>query len=443
MKVDVEQVDTCVRRLTIEVPADRVDREFSTLYTNLQKRVKLPGFRPGKVPRRILENHYRQSVEQEVLQKLVPDVLSEALTQEGLHSVGQPQIDQIDLHKDQPLRFVATAQIIPDFVLCDYSGWQFERRIPAVEEPHVDEALERLRERHAELHAVSGRPVHDGDFVLIDYSGLVDEQPLEGGEGSNVSLEIGAGLFLQEIEQGLVGAEQGMERVIPVTFAEDHQEPTLAGKVVQFHVTVSEIKEKILPELDDEFARSYEDADSLSALRQRVQDELEEAARRRGDEILRRDILTKLVAENPVDIPEVLLQEQMYQLYARQRRQELGRDVTEEDIRVDPDTLSEPYGEQAREIVRGQVLLHRLEEHYGITVMGEEVDAEVAALASRAAQNPGALKQAMERNGSLRALEAGLRERKVFQAIMETLDITDTIVSEDELATAEEAGASC
>ena len=441
MKVDVEQVDTCVRRLTIEVPADRVDREFSTLYANLQKRVKLPGFRPGKVPRRILENYYRQSVEQEVLQKLVPDVLSEALTQEGLHSVGQPQIDQIDLHHDQPLRFVATAQIIPDFELGDYSGWQFERRIPAVEEMQVEQALERLQERHAELHAVSGRPVREGDFVIINYSGMVDEQPLEGGEGSNVSLEIGAGLFLPEIEQGLIAAEQGVERVIPVAFAEDHQEPTLAGKVVQFHVTVSEIKEKILPELDDEFARSYEDADSLSALRQRVRDELEEAARRRGDEILRRDILAKLVAENPVDIPEVLLQEQMYQLYARQRRQELGRDVTEDDIRVDPDTLDESYGEQAREIVRGQVLLHRLEEQHGITVMDEEVDAEVASLASRAAQNPGALKQAMERNGSLRALEAGIRERKVFQSIMDTLDITDTIVNEDELAPAEEAGA--
>ena len=137
MKVDIEQVDTCVRRLTIEVPADRVDREFNTLYTNLQKRVKLPGFRPGKVPRHILENYYRQSIKEEVLKQLVPNVLSEALTQEGLHSVGQPQIDAIDLDTNQPLRFVATAQIIPDFTLGDYSDWRFERRIPAVEEQHI------------------------------------------------------------------------------------------------------------------------------------------------------------------------------------------------------------------------------------------------------------------------------------------------------------------
>lgn len=432
MKVDVEQVDTCVRRLMVEVPADRVDRELNALYTNLQKRVKLPGFRPGKIPRRVLENYYRPSVEQEVLQKLVPDALSEALIQEGLQSVGQPHIDQIDLNKNQPLRFVATAQIIPDFALGDYRGWQLERSIPAVEAAHIDQALERLRERHAELHAVSGRAVDEGDFAIINYQGFLDERPLPGGAGSNVSLEVGARLFLPEIEQGLVGMEQGAEKTIPVQFPDDHRDATVAGKVAQFHVTVVEIKEKVLPELDDGFARAFEEADSFAALRERVQEELEEAARHQADEVLRRDILARLVRENPVEVPEVLLHEQMRQMYIHQMRQETGREVKEEDVQVDPDALRETYGEQALEAVRGQLMLHRIEAEVGVIVATEEVEAEVTALAARAAQNPEALKKAMERNGSLRALEASLRERKVFEAVMETAHIADKSVSAEE-----------
>jgi trigger factor len=428
MKVEVEQVDICVRRLSVEVPIDRVNRELNTLYTQLQRRVKLPGFRPGKVPRRVLENYYRPAVEQEVLQKLVPDALSEALVQEGLYSVGQPHIDQIDLSKDQALRFVATTQIIPDFTVNDYHGWQLERRIPVVEASHVEQALQRLRERHAELHTVAGRPVVPGDYVLIDYQGFVDGQPLPGAEGRNVSLEVGAGQFMAEIEQGLEGMEAGAEKTIAVLFPATHHDATVAGKRAAFRVKVVEIKEKVLPELDDEFARAYEDADSLATLRERVRGELEEAARQQADEVMRRDILAKLVAENPIAVPEVLVQEQMRQLYFRHLRQEMGRELREDEMQVDPESLRPTYGEQALAAVRGQVVMHRIEEGLDVSVPPEEVDAEVRTLAARAAQNPEALKQAMERNGSLRAFEAGLRERKVFQAIMDAVQITDVSV---------------
>ena len=434
MKVDIEQVDTCVRRLTIEVPADRVDREFNTLYTNLQKRVKLPGFRPGKVPRHILENYYRQSIKEEVLKQLVPDVLSEALTQEGLHSVGQPQIDEIDLDTNQPLRFVATAQIIPDFTLGDYSDWRFERRIPAVEEQHIAQALEGLRERHAVLHTVEGRAVGLGDFAILNYRGTVDGHTRPLGEETNVALEVGAGHFLADIEQALVGMEQGEEKVIAVTLPEDHGDPEVAGKVVQFHVTVSEIKEKVLPDLDDEFARAYAEADSLVALSERLRGQLEEAVRQQADNVLRRDILAKLVVEHPFDVPAVLLHDQMHQMYLRQLRQELGRELREDEMQVDPDSLHQVYGERALEAARGQVILHRIAERVGVTVSAAEVEAEVAFLAARAAQNPETLKQAMERNGSLRGLEASLQEQKVFQTIMGVVHITDTVESVDELA---------
>lgn len=434
MQIEVEEIEPCVRRLTIEVDADTVDRELGAVYNNLQKRVRLPGFRQGKVPRRILENQYRHSVEHEVLQKLVPEALSEALVNKALRSVGEPQIDQMSLAKAQPLRFVATVQIIPDFSIADYHTLTFERRMAPVHDDEIDQALELRRERHAALEAVEGRPVQEGDFAIIDYQGMMDGQTLEGAEGTNVSLEVGAGVFLPEIEQGIVGMGQGEEKSISVPFPDDYRETRLAGQTATFQVSVSEIKVKALPELDDEFAQAYEEVDSLAELRERVRGELEEEARQNADAVLRDEILVELVKANPVEAPDVLLEEQMRRMYLRQKQQETGNELTEEDYQVDTDSLHEAYAEPALEAVQGQLILSRVGEDAGIVVSDEEVDAEIASLASRMGQNADALKKAMERNGTLHALENGLRERKIFDVIMATVQITDKIVDPETMA---------
>jgi len=292
MKVEIEQVATCVRRLTIEVPADKVNHEFSAIYNDLQQRVRMPGFRQGKVPRRLLESYYHQSVEQEVLRKLVPEALSEVLIKENVASVGEPQIDQIALVKGQPLRFVATTQVIPDFTLTDYQGWQFVRRIPEVTEAQIDQALENMRARQAILQTVEGRAVHEGDVVILDYTGSLEGQPIPGFTGTKVSVEVGSGQSFPEIEQGLVGMEQGSEKVIPVHFPADFRNAAVAGKVGQCRVAVTEIKEKHLPDLDDDFARGvYDDVDSLTALRTKVGQELEKVARQRADAVVQQEIL--------------------------------------------------------------------------------------------------------------------------------------------------------
>lgn len=434
MKIDVEQTAPCVRRLTIEIPAESVNRELDTTYKNLQKRVRLPGFRPGKVPLRILEKQYRHAAEQEVLQKLVPGALSEALTQENLRAVGEPQIDQMHLVRGQPLQFVSTVQIVPEFEVSDYRGWEFERRIPEVSEVHIDEALERLRERHAALQTVEGRPVQAGDVAIINYQGFLHERPVPGMEQKGVVIEVGDGRFLPDLEQGLIGMEEGQEKAILLHFSDDHQDDTLAGRAVECRVQVTEIKEKVLPELDDEFAREYEEAESLAALRERVRDDLEHAARQQADDVLRSEILARLVAENPIEIPERLVQDQMRHMLARRVRQETGREITEAELQVDPDELREVLGEPALEAVRGQLILQRLGEVAEIAVEPAEVEAEVAALAERTAQNPEALKQIMHRNGTLGALEAGLRERKTFDALIAEMHIVDKTVSAQDTA---------
>ncbi len=325
--------------------------------------------------------------------------------------------------------------------MSDYRDWQFERRIMQVEPSHIDQHLERLRERHAELHTVSDRAIAEGDHVIVNYESLLNGKPLENGSGTNMSLEVGAGMFLPEIEQGLIGLEQGAEKGIPVAFGDDHRDAALAGQTVEFQVTVVEIKEKILPELDDDFASSYEDEDTLEALRGRAQGELEEAARQNADNALHRELLSKLVEANPIDVPDVLVQAQMRQMFLQQRRMETGQEPSHDEMHMDTEPLREVYGELATEAIRGQVLLHRLEEDLGLSVTSADVDVEIAEMASRVAQNAGALKQTLERSGGLDSIRARIQERRVFQALIDTMQITDQVVSEAELAPADSEAA--
>ena len=439
MKVEVEQTNPCERRLTIEMPAERVQREMNAIYGGLQKRVKVPGFRQGKVPRSILENHYHHSVEQEILQKLIPEALSEAMTQENLQAVGEPQIDHVDLAKDRPFQFVATTQIIPEIVLSDYNSWAFTRHVPPVTDEQLEQAMQQLRERHAELRTVSGRAVREHDFVIANYQGSFEGSDIPAIHGTNAALEVGAGQVLPEIEQGVVGMMEGEEKNIPITLPEDYRDAALAGKIIDIRLTVVELKEKVLPDLDDEFARAYEDADSLDFLRERLRSDVETAIGERADTEVRADILKRLVDENTFEVPEVLVHDQMRRAYLQGVRAVKGGQLDESDFNVDMAALDETFSTQAREVVRGQLILRHIGVQAGITVTPEEVDAEIARLASRMAQNPEALKQTLQRNGTLNGIESGLRDDKIFAAILANVQVSDSATERETTTETSEA----
>ena len=440
MKVEVEHTDSCERRLTIEMPIERVRKELNTVYGGLQKRVKVPGFRQGKVPRSILENHYRHSVEQEVLQKLIPEALSEAMTREKLEAVGEPQIDHIDLGRDRPFQFVATTQIIPAIELSEYSSWTFTRYVPRITDEQLEQAMQQLRERHAELRTVTGRAVREQDFVIANYQGFFEGTEIAAIHGTNATLEVGAGQVLPEIEQGVVGMTEGEEKTIPIGLPEDYRDAALAGKTIDIRLTAVEIKEKTLPDLDDEFARAYEDADSLDLLWERLRSDVEAAVGERADAEVRGDILKRLVDENAFDVPEVLVHDQMRRAYLQGLRTVKGGQLDEADFNVDVASLDETFRTQAREVVRGQLILRHIGAQAGVTVTPEEVDAEIASLASRMAQNPEALKQSLQRNGALSGIENGLRDDKVFAAILADVKVSDT--AEERPPATETSGAS-
>ena len=297
---------------------------------------------------------------------------------------------------------------------------------PPVTDEQLEQAMQQLRERHAELRTVSGRAVHEHDFVIANYQGTFEGTDIPAIHGTNATLEVGAGQVLPEIEQGVVGMMEGEEKNIPITLPEDYRDDALAGRIIEIRLTVVELKEKVLPNLDDEFARAYEDADSLDFLQERLRSDVEAAIGERADAEVRADILKRLVDENTFEVPEVLVHDQMRRAYLQGIRAVKGGQLDEADFNVDVASMDETFSTQAREMVRGQLILRHIGAQAGITVTPEEVDAEIARLASRMAQNPEALKQTLQRNGTLVGIENGLQDDKIFASILADVQVSDS-----------------
>ena len=275
--------------------------------------------------------------------------------------------------------------------------------------------------------------------MIANYQGSFEGSDIPAIHGTNATLEVGAGQVLPEIEQGVVGMMEGEEKNIPITLSEDYRDTALAGKIIEIRLTVVELKEKVLPDLDDEFARAYEDADSLDFLRERLRSDVETAIGERADTEVRAEILKRLVGENAFDVPEVLVHDQMRRAYLQGMHAIKGGQLDEADFNVDVATLDETFSTQAREVVRGQLILRHIGAQAGITVTPEEVDAEIARLASRIAQNPEALKQTLQRNGTLNGIESGLRDDKIFAAILADVQVSDSAAERETTTETSEA----
>src|SRR5919108_1652918 len=256
MKVEVHELGVCTRQLEIEIAPESVKKELDQAYRELAKKVSIRGFRKGKVPRPVLERYHRSSIEDEVLQKLIPSSFQQAVKEQGLRAVGQPKVDDIKLDAEKVLRFTATVEVLPDIALQAYGSWKLTKEVREVTDADVDRELEELQNRHASLVSIDeDRPVQEGDYVLISFEGFRDGQPVPGSKAENYALVVGSKAVVESVERGLVGMRKGESREIPVQFPETYQNRSMAGHEVVFHVTVNEIKERVLPALTDDFAK--------------------------------------------------------------------------------------------------------------------------------------------------------------------------------------------
>ena len=277
MSLQVEKLEKNMAKLTIEVGAEELEKAIQSAYQKQKSKISIPGFRKGKVPRQIIEKMYGKEIfYEDAVNELIPDAYEKALDECEEDIVSSPQIDVTQIEAGKPFIFTATVAIKPEVKLGKYKGVKVDKVDISVTEDEINEVVERERDNNARNIAVEDRPVKDGDMTLIDFEGFVDGIAFEGGKGEDYPLTIGSGAFIPGFEEQLVGAELGKEVEVNVTFPEDYHSDDLKGKAAVFKCTVKEIKEKELPDVDDEFASEVSEFDTLAEYKESIKKDLEE-----------------------------------------------------------------------------------------------------------------------------------------------------------------------
>ena len=416
MKVAVEEIEACKRRLAVEAPLDVVQKEWERAYGRVQKQARLPGFRKGHVPRSLVKLHFSDDVRREVAEHLIPDIYRQALTEARLDPVNEPDLQNITLEENSPLSFVAVVEVKPDIALGEYRALAVEHAPAPITDADVDEALAHMREQQAEFTSVE-RTAAAGDRVVVDYTLAPDDHDPTNATGYH--FDVGAGTVLPEIDEAAIGMKAGDERQVGLRFADDHRMETLRGKGGTATLKVSEVKEKRLPPLDDDFAKSVGEFETLDALRAEVRKQLE--ARRAADErrALEEKVVEAALARHPFTVPDAMVMRQVaHQVeHTRERMRRQG---------LDPDRVQWDYGKlitemrpAAEQAVRRSLLLEAIADKEAIAVPDEEVDGEVEKIAAAGQRPAPAVRRMMDKSGDLEALRLGLRERKTLDFLIE------------------------
>jgi trigger factor len=425
MKVDVQQVGACERRLEIEIPSENVKKELDQAYRELARKVSIRGFRKGKIPRPVLERYHRTSVEDEVMQKLIPSSFQQAVKDQGLRAVGQPKLDDINLNEEKALRYTATVEVLPDIALETSGGWELTKEVRVVTDADIDRELHDLQNRHVSLVSITeDRPVRDGDYVLISFEGFRDGQPVQGTKTENYALVVGSKSVIESVELGLLGMRKGEVREIPVQFPETYQNRALAGQTVTFRVTVNEIKERVLPALNDEFAKEVGGVDTLAELTEKLRKGQEEIAEREARRALHEAIVTRLIEANPFELPPGMVEAETEMHIADLQRQLRAQQGEATPLQIS-DEVRQQLREQAITRIKRELIVDEIAKREGLAVEDADVEAQLTRLAERTEQRLEYIRRQMEQTGALESIRQNILADKVLDAVAARCTVTE------------------
>lgn len=388
MNSKLEKIEKNTATLEIEVSEEQFEKGVQKAYKKNVGRFNIPGFRKGKAPRVIIERYYGEGVfYEDAINEVCPDAYQAAVDQHNLHPVDRPEIDIVQLEKGKPFIFKAVVTVKPEVVLGDYKGIRVEKKEYPVTDEDVDKELENMRAANARMVAVEGRPAQKGDMVIIDYKGFVGEEQFEGGAAENQALVLGSGHFIEGFEDQLIGAKAGDSVEVKVTFPEDYHAERLAGKEAVFKVDVKEIKEKELPDLDDEFAKDVSEFDTLEDLKKDIRKKLEERAAHRAKHETEDEVIKKVAELSEIDIPEVMIEKQIDTMVRDFELQLMYQGLKLEGylahFKKSMEEFRDGLKSEAAERVRTQLTLEKVSQVEGITTSEEELDKELEEMAKR------------------------------------------------------------
>lgn len=421
MKVDIEEMGACKRRLQVEEAPEVVQQAWERAFARVQRQARLPGFRKGKVPRSMIKLHFADDVRQEVARALIPEVYQQALTETRLTPVEEPDLQDVTLEESAPLRFSAVVEIKPTIALGRYTGLAVQHAPKPLTESEVDEALGQLQEQHAVYRAVE-RPADVGDRVLMDYTLTPDG--MEPRTETGFALTIGGSAVLPEIEEAVIGLAPGGSRTTRVRFPDTFRNEALRGKAGDAVVTVTEVKEKVPPPLDDDFARTVGDFETLAALREEMRQGL--ARRREQDDrrALENAVLEAALAEHPFEVPEAMVLRQVGHQIEHMREYMRRQGLDPDRVPMDYQKMIEELRPGATAAVRRALLIEAIAAQEGLEAAPGDVDAEVERLAQASQRPAPAVRAMLEKSGDLDGLRITLTEKRTLDFLIERAAIT-------------------
>jgi trigger factor len=391
----------------------------------LGRKIQVPGFRKGKVPPEIIQRRFQSDLQEEVLRELIPDSYRQALAQTDLTPVSQPRVDDVHFHEGEPLRYRAVVEVKPPVTVTEYRGIPLERKSVEVTDQEVDRALEYLREDAAEYVPMEGWPALRDDLIILDHEGTIHGKPFKGGSGKNLTLVMGRGGYLPGFEEQILGMQKGDSKQFRLPFPEDFPRKELAGRTADFRVTIKEVKKRRVPELNDEFARTVGDVDSLAALRDKLREQLKERKTRDQEAELKRALLEKLAAAHEVEAPETLVEAEADSLLREMLGTLRASGGRVQGLAENAEGLTAKALEVARRRVKESLLLEALARQEALAVSEEEIEAEIQAIAAVYRQDPSAVRRALEDPSRRDGLTARLLERKALDFLFQHARITD------------------
>ncbi len=412
------EVESCKRTIDITVPAGDVEQETNRVVESLQSEVKIPGFRPGKVPVSLLRSRFASEIRKEVLEALVPKALRETVEAENLDIVGTPNISNIEFEKDQPLKFTAEVEIVPEFELEEYRGIEVEYEEPDVTDEDVENRLEGLRQEKAEYVNVDPRPVEEGDFAVVSLKSVagLEGDPIQNDE---MMLHVGDEETLPDFNTNLLGLEPGQEKDINVAYPEDYGQPRLAGKTITFHVLLKTIRRKEVPELDDEFAQDLGDYKDLGELRDAVRSNLQAEQQYLAQQEAKNAVIDRLVDMHDFMPPEAFIEGQI-EANVRTRLQEMmAQGIDPRSLDIDWEKVKDAQRERAVRDVKASMILDRVSERESVEVLQDEVDKQIQRIAAQRQEPLPAVRKELQESGEIRRIASRIRTEKTLNYLFE------------------------
>ncbi|QQE73335.1 trigger factor [Brevibacillus composti] len=423
MAVKWEKLENNQGVLTVEVDASQVDTALDQAFKKVSKQVNVPGFRKGKVPRKMFEARFGvESLYQDALDIILPSAYGQAVREAGIEPVDRPEVDVEQMEKGKNLIFKATVTVKPEVKLGDYKNLTIEPKEFAVSDEDVEAELKRMQERHAELVAVEEGAAQSGDIVMIDFEGFQDGVAFEGGKAEDYSLELGSGTFIAGFEEQVIGMNIGKEKEIQVTFPEEYHSPNLAGKEAVFKVKLNSLKRKNLPALDDEFAKDVSEFDTLDELKADLKKKLEEKAAQDKEQYVREQLVLKAAENAEIDIPAVMIEHELDQMVQefgqRLQFQGLTLDLYYQFSGIDESQLRDQLRPDATSRVRTSLVLEAIGKAENIEVADEDVTAELEKLAGVYGRPADELRKIFTAQDGLAALRRDVQTRKTVDFLV-------------------------